>query len=672
MRTEFAKLLKSVKKIHPNADMALLRKAYRFADAAHQGQMRLSGDPHIAHCLAVANVLSGLGLDTVTISAGLLHDVIEDTPVTYDRLKAEFGEDIARLVDGVTKIGAINKVVGSGTREQKQAENLRKMLIATAQDVRVILIKLADRLHNLRTIQYHERANIERICRETLDIYAPLANRLGLSNIKWELEDHAFHHLYPAEYKEVARMVAMKRREREAMLQKTIETLENRLKEVEADARVIGRPKHLWSIYQKMNAQGKTFDQVLDVLAVRIITQTIGGCYNALGVVHHLWRPIPGRLKDYIALPKLNMYQSIHTTVVLENGVPLEVQIRTEEMDRVARDGIAAHWKYKDGVVRVDQKAEKQLQWFRQMYEWLKDAHAPDELFDSLRRDVSMTAVYAFTPKGEVKELPAGATPLDFAYMIHSDIGHQCIGARVNGSMVPLRYHLQTGDVVEILTSKNQLPHVDWLDIVVTGRARTRIRQKLRELGELPALHSGDPRPTAPQKPPKPYPKTKVRLVDDATRDKLIRIQGAKGMAVQFARCCNPMPGHPVIGYITKRQGITVHRADCRLLEKSERDHERMIAAAWEGDEIVETAVWVSLGARPNDLADITNALRPMNIEITHAEYRPGDKGDAVFVFVFQNSDPSSIDRVLRALRTVSGVTAVSTLPSRGTTVAAN
>ncbi len=461
MRTEFAKLLKQIKKHNPEADLDLVRKAYRVANKAHEGQTRLSGEPYITHCIAVAGALASLGLDSITISCGLLHDVLEDTTVTHKELEKTFGKTVADIVDGVTKISTMRKATIPSTREEKQAENLRKMLVATAKDVRVILVKLADRLHNVRTIEFQESHKVERICRETLEIYAPVANRLGLSYWKWELEDHAFKHLYPIEYKETARMVAMKRREREERLERVISFLEDRLLEAEVSARVIGRPKHLYSIFQKMTRQGKTFDQIPDVMAVRIICQTVGGCYNALGVVHHVWPPVPGRFKDYIAMPKLNMYQSVHTTVMLEDGKTLEVQIRNEEMDKTAREGIAAHWKYKDGVQKVGESTETHLAWLRQMYDWLQDVQAPDDLFDTLRRDISMTAVYAFTPKGEVKELPAEATPLDFAYMIHSDVGDQCIGARVNGSMVPLRYHLQTGDVVEILTSKNQSPHRD-------------------------------------------------------------------------------------------------------------------------------------------------------------------------------------------------------------------
>ncbi len=661
MRTEFAKLLKQVRGAHPDADDDLLRRAYRVADKAHQGQRRLSGDPHITHSLAVASILTGIGLDIRTIGAGLLHDVLEDTPVTFSELKQEFGDDIARLVDGVTKIGTIHRpetVEGAVTDEFKHAENLRKMLVATAKDVRVVLIKLADRLHNMRTIEFLPKHKIQRISQETLDIYAPIANRLGLTSWQWELEDHAFHQLHPVEYKEIAKAVAMRRRERERMLEDLMTFLGERLKEAEVEARVIGRPKHLYGIYQKMERQGKSFEDVTDILAVRIITQTESGCYNALGVIHHLWPPVRGRFKDYIAAPKLNMYQSIHTSVRLDGGRPLEVQIRTEEMDRRSRDGIAAHWKYKEGLQRADANTESQLYWLRQMYDWLKDANAPEELFESVRREISTSAVYIYTPKGEVKELPLGATPLDFAYMIHTDLGHTCVGAKVNGSIVPLRYHLQNSDVVEIMTSKSQRPHTDWLEFVVTGRARTRIRQKLRELEELPKQAGpGESRSVAPPQIARPQPDHDQ--VDDATRAKLVRIGGAQGMEVQFGKCCNAMPGEGIIGYVTRRHLITVHRSDCRFLEAAEREPERLIPASWEGDELERVGVRVTLGARPNGLADLMTALRPMNLDIARADFRTDD-GESVFECVFECADPLQQRRVMNALRQVSGVRRVS------------
>jgi len=667
MRTEFAKLLKQVRKAYPDADDEPLRDAYRVADKAHQGQKRLSGDPYISHTLAVAGILAGLGLDVRTLSAALLHDVLEDTPVTYTELKEEFGEDIAKLVDGVSKIGGMHlPETAPADPEMKHAENLRKMLIATAKDVRVILIKLADRLHNMRTIEYLPKSKIQRISQETLDIYAPIANRLGLSQWQWELEDHAFHHLHPEEYHAIAKAVAMKRKEREQLLEEQIRFLETRMKEAEVDARVIGRPKHLYGIYQKMLRQGITFEEVTDVLAVRIITQTVSGCYNALGVIHHVWPPVRGRFKDYIAAPKMNMYQSIHTTVRLEDGRPLEVQIRTEEMDRASREGIAAHWKYKEGIEKADTQTETQLHWLRQMYDWLKDANAPEELFESVRREISTSAVYVYTPKGDVKELPLGATPVDCAYAIHTALGHTCVGAKVNGGLVPLRYHLQNGDVVEILTAKTQRPRIDWLDFVVTGRARTRIRQKLREHEELPptahAHGPGESRSIAPPQIAKPKPK--IEPVDDATRDKLVRVAGGQGMALQFAKCCNAMPGEGIIGFVTRRHLITIHRADCKFLEAAERESERLIAAGWQGDEPNEMGVRVVIGSRPNGLADITSALRPMNLDISRAEYRPGENGDSVFECVFGCSDRRRFERVTKALAHISGVRSVEEIPT--------
>lgn len=662
MRNHFSKLRKELKKNFPDADPQLIRDAYRVADAAHQGQMRQSGDPYIVHTLMVARILANIGLDPATCAAGLLHDVLEDTAVTYDELVAKFGKEIADMVEGVTKISSMSFSNESLTREEKQAQNIRKMLVATAKDVRVILIKLADRLHNMRTLKHLELDKQQRIARETMDIYAPLAHRMGISRWKWELEDHAFHFLYPNEYREVARQVAMKRSERERHLNEAIDFLQHRLEEAEVPAKVIGRPKHLYSIFQKMLRQGKDFHEVLDILGIRIITHTESGCYNALGVVHSLWTPVPNRLKDYIAMPKLNMYQAIHTTVMRENGLPMEVQIRSEDMDRTAREGIAAHWIYKEGS-KSDQRLDNQLAWFRQIYEWLKDAHAPEELMESLRQDFKPDNLYAFTPKGEVVELPAGATPLDFAYAVHSDVGHHCIGTRVNGRIVPLRYHLQTGDMVEVLTSKGQTPHPDWVNIVVTGRARTRIRQKLRELGQLPPLEDPLVKPKetrhhkSPVAPPAHFIQPTVRDVDDATRLKLIRVEGTRGLQVRFAKCCDPMPGHAIIAYITKHAGITIHRADCKSFAKSRPDSDRIIGASWEGDKVFEQTMRVVIGPRPNVLADLTDVLRRMNVDIVRAEYRPGAEGKSYFDFTFETSDTNLFERIRRTISTVNGVT---------------
>jgi len=669
MRSLFAKLKKQLRKNFSEAELEVVRNAYRIADEAHHGQKRLSGEPYIIHSLTVAQTLASLGLDPVTCAAGLLHDVVEDTPISSADLMREFGEEITALVEGVTKISSLHFPDHTTTHEIKQAQNIRKMLVATAKDVRVILIKLADRLHNVRTLEHLPLDKRIRIARETLDIYAPMAHRLGISKWKWELEDHAFHHLMPDEYRKIAQHVAMKRRQRESELIGVIRELEVRLEEAEVVARVIGRPKHLYSIYQKMVQQGKDFHEVMDIQAVRIITQTDAGCYNALGVVHSLWTPIPGRMKDYIAMPKLNMYQAIHTTVMSGSAHPLEVQIRSEDMDKMAREGIAAHWIYKEGKKNQDSKLEYQLNWLRQMYSWVKDAHAPEELMDSMRRDFGPSHIYVFTPKGEVKELPPGATPLDYAYLIHSDVGHQCIGARINGRMVPLRYHIQTGDVVEVLTSKSQTPHLDWVDIVVTGRARTRIRQRLRELGMLAPMddpmHHPESAPPAP--PARPRLKAAaVRAVDDETRQNLVRIEGDKGLAVQFAKCCNPMPGHALIGYITKNPGITVHRADCKSFAKSSRDAARVVEASWEGEGLVETHFHVTIGQRPNVLSDLTNALRPINIDLLRADYRADEAGLGTFNFTVETSGKSAVGRIVRALNTVNGVQEITTTSESG------
>jgi guanosine-3',5'-bis(diphosphate) 3'-pyrophosphohydrolase len=669
MRDEFVKLRKQLRKLWPTANLDVLRLAYRRADAAHLGQLRNSGEPYIMHPLAVAQILANLGLDPVTCSAGLLHDVVEDTDITHQDLRAEFGAEIAALVEGVTKINNLTFAGQDVTAEAKHAQNVRKMLVATAKDVRVILIKLADRLHNMRTIDHLPEEKRKRIARETLNVYAPLAHRLGISAWKWELEDHAFHTLMPREYKEISRQLAMRRRDRERVIEDTESFLEERLRKNEIEARVIGRPKHLYSIYRKMVEHGKDFHEVLDLHGIRIITQTGGCCYNALGVVHGLWTPVPGRMKDYIAMPKLNMYQAIHTTVMRENGKPMEVQIRTEEMDRMAREGIAAHWVYKEGVAR-DTKLDRQLQWFRQMYEWLKDAHAPEELADSMNQDFSLSNIYVFSPKGEVLELPTGATPLDYAYLVHSDIGHKCIGARVNGRMVPLRYHLQTGDVCEILTAANQRPQQEWIDIVVTGRARTRIRQRLRELGELdpvldPIAKAGDPHPPAPVR----QPVEQVTQVDDDTRQKLIRIDGARGAEVKFARCCNPMPGHAVQAYETQL-GISVHRVDCKSFLKSQSDPERLHDASWEGDQEYRRSLRVLMGARPNALTDLTSAMRPINVDIVDARFGPADSGTSCFEFTFQTQDSSQVERIIRALKTVTGVTRVTRITDEATPLA--
>jgi GTP pyrophosphokinase len=658
-RTRFSRLLKILRKRFSEEELVLVRRAYAYADQAHRGQVRRSGEPYILHTLHVGIILASSGLDPVTVSAGLLHDVIEDTDITHDEMVKEFGEEIVRLVDGVTKIRKIG-LPEQETMELKQAQNIRKLLVATAEDVRVILIKLADRLHNMRTLEFLSEERRRRIARETLDIYTPIADRLGISSWKWELEDLAFRQLRPDSYAEIKELVAMTRREREQQLNALCALIDVRLKKEGIEAEVIGRPKHLYSIYRKMMNQGKTFQEVMDVEAIRVITQDTRACYNALGVVHDLWPPVPGRFKDYISIPKYNMYQSIHTTLMRDTGRPLEIQIRTQSMDHTAHEGIAAHWAYKEGG--HDKKLDDQLAWLRTLFEWLQDAASTEDILASVTRGFAPAHVYVFTPKGEVKELPRGATPLDFAYEIHSGVGNHCVRAKVHNRIVPLTYHLQTGDVVEIITSKNQHPSRAWLDVVVTGKARARIRQRLREIG---ALEPVEPKPEHHHQPAPPKPKKKlVEPYDVATRQKLIRIDGASGLTVGFAKCCDPMPGQPVIAYVTLNPaGVSVHREDCKAFRKSPRDASRTLPAFWEGEGHIEQAIRVIIGQRPNVLADLMDALRPMNLPILEARFEPmPGNGKSRFDFLCELPDDAALERLKRTVRNVPGVASINRL----------
>ncbi|MFP4499954.1 MAG: RelA/SpoT family protein [Candidatus Hydrogenedentota bacterium] len=666
-RTRFARILRSLRKQgYEDKDLKLVRHAYTYAVSAHQEQKRLSGEPYVLHSLWVGLILASVGLDPVTVSAGILHDILEDTRHDEKDLRNEFGEEITCLVDGVTKIRRIGIPEQEESLELKQAQNIRKLLVATAQDVRVILIKLADRLHNMRTIDVLPEERRKRIARETLDIYTPIADRLGISAWKWELEDLAFRQLRPSKYEQIKTHIAMKRRAREAQLAETCRELEGRLAEAGIEAHVIGRPKHLYSIYKKMRDQGKSFEEVLDIEALRVITRTPRECYGALGIVHNLWPPIPGRFKDYLSIPKYNMYQSIHTSVMRNTGRPMEIQIRSEEMDRIAREGIAAHWIYKEGA--RDKRLDTQLSWLRTLFEWLQDAASTEEIMESVVRDFTPSHLYVFTPKGAVKELPRGATPLDFAYAVHSAVGNHCVGAQVNGRMVPLRYHLQNGDVVEILTAKNKNPSRDWLDVVVTGKARARIRQRLREIGTLdpvpPEKKHEEPQRSAKTAPAPPKNKGDVPAFDEATRQKLIRVDGGKGLAVSFGKCCDPMPGEEVVAYVTLNPaGVTIHRKDCKAFRKSNRDQSRIYSAFWEGEGQVIAGLRVIISQRPNVLFDIMEALRPMTINILEARFSPEPgNGKCRFDFLCELAEDSAVEQVKRLLRAVPDVAAIKTL----------
>jgi len=645
--------------------LARIRAALAFAERAHAGQSRASGDPYIAHPVAVARILADLHMDRDTIVAALLHDVVEDTGVGLEEIRAEFGDDVADLVDGVTKLSRL-KVQ---TREEEQVENLRKMFLAMAKDIRVILIKLADRLHNMRTLKHLSSDRVARIARETREIYAPLANRLGIFRIKWELEDLAFQFLEPDAFREMRDKVQKRRQEREAAVDEVVSVLTARLAATGVEAEVSGRAKHLYSIYRKMVAQDKEFSQVYDLVAVRVLVDSVRDCYAALGLVHEMWKPLPGRFKDYIAMPKSNLYQSLHTTVIGPGGDPLEVQIRTFEMHRTAEFGIAAHWRYKESSPE-DRDFEQKLAWIRQLMEWQRDMGDAREFMETLKVDLFADEVFVFTPRGDVIELPSGATPVDFAYRIHTDVGHHCVGARVNGRAVPLSSALDNGDIVEILVNRSSPgPSLDWLGFVRTSSAKHRIRQWLRRerrqehlargrellarelrrtgldalgderlagllhkmgfasLDEL-AVRIAEGGITPGQ--------LSQRLHEELGREanaSVVRpgrpsrapgqpevlVHGEPRLLARFGRCCLPVPGDPVIGYLTRGRGVSVHRLDCHNFAKLAKDDPaRVVDVTWDDNagatpHPVELAVYA--WDRPGLLADVANTVSGTNIQ---------------------------------------------------------
>ncbi|MGV3487873.1 MAG: RelA/SpoT family protein [Tuberibacillus sp.] len=621
-------------------DVEQIEKAYRYAAEAHAGQLRRSGEPYINHPVEVAGILVDLDMDATTIIGGLLHDVVEDTPVTIDDIKREFGEEVATLVDGVTKLRHFEYT----SKEDQQAENHRKMFVAMAQDIRCVLIKLADRLHNMRTLKYMPADKQVQKANETLEIFAPLAYRLGISAIKWELEDIALRFLNPQQYYKIVNLMKKKRNEREENIQSAIETIKQLLKEVNIEATIYGRPKHIYSIYHKMVHQNKQFNDIYDLLAVRVIVKSIKDCYAVLGIIHTHWKPMPGRFKDYIAMPKANMYQSLHTTVVGPNGDPLEVQIRTEEMHKVAEYGIAAHWAYKEGkTVNVNDKFEDKLAWFRRILEWQNETANAKEFMESLKVDLFSDMVFVFTPKGDVVELPAGSVPIDFAYRVHTEVGNHTVGAKVNGKMVPLDYKLKTGDIVEVMTSKHSYgPSQDWLKITASSHAKNKIRQwhkkqrreenvvKGKELIEKELKSQGyDPKEILNAENIETVAKkfnftgaeeiyaavgyngitsrqVVTRLTERLRKDQEnnvenilksfpdvqsyqprrrtdsgVVVRGIDNVMLRLSKCCNPVPGDDIVGYITKGRGVSIHRVNCSNLQHE--DH-RLIEVEWENE----------------------------------------------------------------------------------------
>ena len=717
--SRLAQITKNIAEYYPSADLDLIRRAYDFAAKAHAGQMRKSGDPYVTHPIAVAHLITELKLDDASICAGLLHDAVEDTSATVEELTESFGEEVAFLVDGVTKLGKLPY----STREERQAENFRKMLLAMARDIRVILVKFCDRLDNMRTLVHMPAAKQERIAAETIQIYAPLANRLGIQWIKNELEDLSFKYLHAGEYAQLKQDVAKTKKERQRYASDVEKLIKKEIRTGGVECEVTGRAKHLWSIRQKMQRTGRAYDEIHDAIGFRVVTPDVQSCYGALGIAHSRWTPIPGRFKDFIALPKPNMYQSLHTTVIGPRGERVEIQIRTTEMHLVAEQGIAAHWKYKEGRTAVHAASDKKFVWLRQMMDSQKDLTDPTAFIESVKVDLFGDEVYVFTPQGDVKALKKGACPIDFAYSIHTGVGDHCSGARVNGVIVPLRYQLRNGDTVEIITSPNQKPNKDWLKLVKTSSARTKIRHRLHKeqreraaaLGkellekalrkwgvsfnkvskqglldaaakELRCHHAEDlicqvgyGKITPTQVVEKVVPEDKRKAEDggkddEATRNPFreilrkvtrrrsssgIKVAGEADVLVRFARCCSPLPGDRIVGFITRGRGVTVHRRDCP--KALDLDPDRRIEVEWDGKSHGEheVAIQVLCADKPGLLAHISQSFSDAGVNISQAHCRATEDGRAVNTFHARVEDLDQLKHVMRALTRIKGVFSV-------------
>jgi guanosine-3',5'-bis(diphosphate) 3'-pyrophosphohydrolase len=718
----FKALLRHVQANRPSDDVSLIRKAWDFCVQHHQGQMRASGEPYIIHPLEVAEVLAEMKMDATAIAAGLLHDAVEDTPATNEEIEAGFGDQVAHIVEGVTKIDKIQ----FANREDRQAENVRKMLLAMVTDVRVVLIKLADRLHNMRTLEHLKPERQEAIARETLDIYAPLAHRLGMGKVRGELEDLAFRYTDPVSFEQLSAAVEARRIEGEQFLRGVEDTLVEQLRENNIEARVEWRIKRLYSIYQKLQRSKISFEQVYDLLAVRVITPDVASCYAVFGLIHTLWRPVPGRIKDFIAIPRANRYQSLHTTVIGSGGHQFEVQIRTEEMHRIAEEGIAAHWKYKAGEGTVNARDEERLNWIRQLVEWQKEMTDPNEFLSSLKMDLYPDEVYTFTPKGKVVVVPADGTPVDFAYTIHTEVGHTCVGAKVNGRMVPLRTKLRTGDIVEIVTQKDHKPSRDWLTFVKSPRARNKIKHWLNEdqrrraveigrkllerearkfkvpmsqiddqdlgrianeygvataadllatlgqgkhsahhvLSKLAPGYSNQPEPETPTetKPGETPMSDAVRKLHLTGSDSL-QVEGQNDLLVYRARCCNPIRGEEIVGYVTRGKGVAVHARGCPNVQNLLYESDRRIAVEWSrvGDtsgraQRYPVKITVFCDDRTGMLKELTAVISDDDTNIRNIDIRHDDSGEAIIEFIVEAEDVRHLNRMVLGLRRVSGV----------------
>jgi GTP pyrophosphokinase len=718
-------LLRLVHANRPSDDISLIRKAWEFSVQHHRGQMRASGEPYIIHPLEVAEVLAEMKMDSTSIAAGLLHDSVEDTPATNEEIAAGFGEQVAHIVEGVTNIDKIQ----FANREDRQAENVRKMLLAMVTDVRVVLIKLADRLHNMRTLEHLRPERQEAIARETLDIYAPLAHRLGMGKVRGELEDLAFRYTDPVSYEQVAAAVEARRVDGEQFLHGVEDTLVEQLRENGIPARVEWRIKRIYSIFQKQQRSKVSFDQVYDFLAVRVITQDVAACYAVFGLIHTLWHPVPGRIKDFIAMPRANRYQSLHTTVMSPTGHQFEVQIRTEEMHRIAEEGIAAHWKYKAGGAAVTARDEERLNWIRQLVEWQKEMTDPNEFLSSLKMDLYPDEVYTFTPKGKVVVIPAEGTPVDFAYTIHTEVGHTCVGAKVNGRMAPLRTKLRTGDIVEIVTQKDHNPSRDWLTFVKSPRARNKIKHWLNEdlrrraveigrklleraarkfkvplsqicdqdLGRianeygvataadlLAALGQGKHSARGvlnklapgsanlPEAEAAPEPKSGTAAMSDAVRklhmtgSDSLQVEGQNDLLVYRARCCNPIRGEEIVGYVTRGKGVAVHARGCPNVQNLLYESDRRINVEW--SRVGQSAgrpqrypvkITVTCDDRAGMLKELIAVISDDNANISGVDIRHDENGEAIIEFVAEAEDLGHLNRMVLGLRRVAGVRTV-------------
>jgi GTP diphosphokinase / guanosine-3',5'-bis(diphosphate) 3'-diphosphatase len=705
-------ILDKVDKHHPGDNLDLIRRAYIFSAKEHKGQVRASGEPYLTHPLEVANLLAEMKMDAVTVSVGLLHDVVEDTLTTLEKIEELFGADVAHIVDGVTKISQIPFT----SKEEKQAENFRKMLLAMTDDIRVIMVKFADRLHNMRTLAYLTSDRREAIARETMDIYAPLANRLGMGKIRGELEDLAFSYLDPRAYQELKDVVEKNRRKHEAFLAEVTKIVEEKMREQGIPALTESRIKRLYSIYLKLKKQRITIDQVYDLLALRIITDSVKSCYAALGVIHNTWRPVPGRIKDFIAMPRPNMYQSLHTSVIA-GGQPFEVQIRTTEMHQIAEEGIAAHWKYKDGKLVADDREDQRVSWLRHLVEWQQEMKDPADFLSTLKIDLYPEEVYTFTPKGKVVTLPRDATPVDFAYAIHTEVGHSCVGSKINGRMTPLRSKLRNGDIVEIVTQPGHKPSRDWLSFVKTSRARNKIRHWLTEQESERAIELGRKMLEKEARKYKQsakeliesdrmeamlseYGSTKVedllsaigygkisakqiisRLSPDGLKeaavaeeskltsvvkrvlgigsDAKLQVRGFDDLLVYRAKCCNPIRGEEVIGYITRGKGVAVHSKNCPNVQNLMYESDRKIEVEWAhaapSAEAYAVPLTILTEDRPGMLAEIAAAISEVKSNILNVEARTSDERGTIDITV-EIPDMKHLERVIASVKKIDGV----------------